>query len=94
MVADSGATPGAGAYQPVNLPEPILVETNAFDRPVAIRMERRQPIINIEDNWRIDDEWWRQETVSRIYYSVRLGSGRRLVIYQDLTDSRWYQQAY
>jgi hypothetical protein len=54
----------------------------------------KQAVLSIEERWRIDDEWWRREPVSRLYYSVRLDSGHRLALYKDLISDRWYRQAY
>jgi len=92
MVADPGKAPGAGTYRPVNTPEPIVVEEDASGLPSAMMMRRKQPIAAIEDRWRIDDEWWRREPVSRLYYAVLLKSGR-LVVYKDLATNRWYRQS-
>jgi hypothetical protein len=94
MVKDPGETAGTDTYQPVNSPEPVTVEVDAAGHPAALRIRRRQPVTSIEDRWRIDDEWWRGETVSRLYYAIRLGSGLPLVVYRDLTTNRWYRQAY
>jgi hypothetical protein len=44
--------------------------------------------------WRIDDEWWRAEPVSRRYYNVLLTSGQRLVLYKDIITGNWYEQEY
>ena len=60
----------------------------------AITKPLRQAISDIDESWRIDDEWWRQEKVSRLYYALRLASGHRLVLYKDLTDGIWYRQNY
>ncbi len=94
MVEDTRETTGNGACQPVDLPEPIAVEADHTGHPVALKMRRRQPIATIEDRWRIDDEWWRKEPVSRLYYSVCLNSGQHLVIFHDLTSGSWYRQSY
>lgn len=94
MVEDSGKTPGTGAYQPVNSPEPLPVEEDSSGLPEAVRMGQRQSIATIEDRWRIDDEWWRSEPVARLYYAVILKSGQRLTIYKDLAVNRWYRQSY
>jgi hypothetical protein len=50
------------------------------------------PVASIEDRWRIDDEWWRTEEVSRMYYTVVLKNGMRMVIYKDLIRNLWYRQ--
>ena len=52
----------------------------------------RKGILTIENKWRIDDEWWRAEPVSRLYYAVIIASGQRMVIYKDLANNCWYRQ--
>ena len=70
MVQDTGKTLRAGAYKSVNLPEASKVEEDAEGLPLAVRLTGRQSVISIEDRWRIDDEWWRAEAISRLYFSV------------------------
>ncbi len=94
MVPDTGKTLRADTYRPVNVPDSVRVEEDASGLPLAVGGKRWQTIATIEDRWRIDDEWWRDEPVSRLYYNVLLGSGQRLVLYKDLKDSAWYRQSY
>ena len=78
----------------MNAPEPIEVEEAPSSLPLAVKTPRRQDIKAIEDRWRIDDEWWRREPISRLYYEVVLASGQWLVVYKDLIDNSWYKQSY
>ena len=94
MVENTGKTLRADAGKPVNTPEPVGVEEDAAGRPVALKKRCRQAITAIDDRWRIDDEWWRPEAVVRLYYAVRLASGPRLVLFQDLDGGGWYRQDY
>lgn len=95
MVQDTGKTLRADTYRPVNVPEPVDVEeASSFSLPLAVRAPRRQAVVNIEDRWRIDDEWWRQEPISRLYFEVTLDSGQKQVIYKDLIKNCWFRQAY
>jgi hypothetical protein len=94
MVADTGKTLRADAYRPVNAPEALKVEEDAAGQPVAVRIKRRQAVAIIEDKWRLDDEWWRAEPVSRLYYNVLLASGQQLALYKDLITGKWYSQDY
>ena len=94
MVTDTGKTLRTDSIKPVNLPEPLQVEESPAGLPVAVRLKRRQSIIAIEDCWRIDDEWWRSEPVSRLYYTVILASGHRIVLSKNLIDGSWYRQTY
>jgi hypothetical protein len=94
MVENTGKTLHADTYKPLNTPEPVRVEEDASDIPLAVSLKRRQPVISIEDKWRLDDEWWRSEPVVRLYYSVLLASGQRMVLYKNLITGGWYQQDY
>jgi hypothetical protein len=94
VVENTGETLPADTYRPLNTPEPVRVEEDALGLPTAVREKRRQPVEGIDDCWRLDDEWWRPESVSRLYYAVRLASGEKLVIYKDLTSGGWCRQPY
>jgi hypothetical protein len=95
VVPDTGKTLRAETGRPVNAPEPVRVEEDAAGFPVAVGAKRRrQAVAAVEDRWRLDDEWWRREPVTRLYYSVRLASGHRLVLYKDLITGDWYEQVY
>ena len=94
MVEDTGKTLRADTTKPVNLPELLSVEENAAGLPIAVKLKRRQSIIAVEDCWRIDDEWWRREPVSRLYYAVILASGQRLILSKNLIDNCWFRQSY
>jgi len=59
-----------------------------------VRANRKQAVAAIEDCWRIDDEWWRDKPLSRMYFALLLVSGQRLVIYKDLNTEDWYRQSY
>ena len=90
MVEDSRKEICSETVKPVNVPEPITVKEDAAGVPIAVKTSRRQSVVAITDRWRVDDEWWRQEAVSRFYFIVILTSGQRLVIYKDLTTGNWY----
>jgi hypothetical protein len=94
MVENTGKTLRVDSYRPVNAPEPVNVDEGDSGLPLAVRGKRRQTIVTIDDRWRIDDEWWRVEPVSRLYYNVLLASDQRLVLYKDLITGNWYQQDY
>jgi hypothetical protein len=81
-------------YKPINTPKAIQVEEDDSGLPVAVKIKQRQVIISIQDRWRIDDEWWRAEPISRLYYRVLVSSGKHLILYKDLITCDWYQQDY
>jgi len=76
------------------VPEILNVEVNSSGLPAAVKIPRRQIVKSIEDRWRIDDEWWRDRAVVRLYYAVVLNSGQHLTLYHDLIDGKWYKQKY
>jgi hypothetical protein len=94
VVENTGKAVRADTYKPVNTPAALQVEEDAAALPLAVKLKRRQAVISIEDRWRIDDEWWRAEPVSRLYYNVILATGQRLVLYKDLVKGGWYEQEY
>ncbi|MFC1952835.1 hypothetical protein ACFLWR_01725 [Chloroflexota bacterium] len=94
MVKNTGKTLRPDTYRAINLPEPLEMGEDSSGLPLTVKMPRHQAITVIEDSWRIDDEWWRRESVSRLYFSVCLLSGHRLVLYKDLIANCWYRQAY
>ena len=51
-------------------------------------------VTTIEDQWEIDEEWWRTRPVSRTYYRVLLEDGQSLTLYRDMLNGRWYRQRY
>ncbi len=91
MVENSGKTLRTNTIK-LTTPEKIWIHESASGLPLALKAPGRQSIATIEDKWRIDDEWWRSEPVSRLYYAAITASGQRLVIYKDLVDKHWYRQ--
>jgi hypothetical protein len=79
---------------PLKEPRPVTVATDNAGKPVAVVLGgRRLAVERIEDVWRIDDEWWREE-VSRLYYRLLLEDGRPLVVFHDLARGQWCEQSY
>ena len=95
MVTDTGATGGPGRIRSLNRPRPLRVEADGDGVPVAVWLAgRRCAVEAVLERWRIDDEWWRQRTVSRVYFRLLLEEGRTVTVYRDLVSKRWAQQAY
>ena len=95
MVANTGATSGARRLRPLNQPRPIDVETNESSTPAVVSLSGyRCEVETVLETWRIDDEWWRKQPVSRTYWRVLLEDGRMMDVYHDLARRCWYRQAY
>jgi hypothetical protein len=52
-------------------------------------------VAEIENLWKVNDEWWRgpTEEIARLYYVLRLKSGQQLTVYLDLVTNSWHRQA-
>ena len=104
MVAHPRAAGGPGRIRPfdiaqgrpLNRPRPLRVEAGDDGRPTAVWLSgRRYAVEAVLETWRIDDEWWRKQPVSRLYYSLLLEDGRTcIVVYRNLENGRWLKQAY
>jgi hypothetical protein len=92
VVQNSGKTLCSDVLKPVNLPETVQVEEAAAGLPGIIRLPHRQAVTAIINRWRIDDEWWRSEPISRLYYTVILKSGQRMTVFKDLVKGSWLRQ--
>ena len=93
MVQNSGATPGADSFRPLNPSIPVEVRENAQQRPLAIRIKGRWLRVgSIDDLCNVDEEWWRERPVVRMYYRVITEDGRCITIFRDLVDGAWYWQ--
>jgi len=103
VVAHTGAAGGPGRVRPLNRPRPVRVEAGEAGQPIAIWLSpgrapvwagRRCAVEAVLETWRIDDEWWRERPVSRIYFSLLLEDGRAVTVYQDIVSGRWQVHNY
>jgi hypothetical protein len=73
----------------------LRVEAGEDGRPIAVYLSRRRYAVEaVLGTWRIDDEWWRERPISRLYYSLLLEDGRTVTVYRDEVSGRWWKQAY
>ena len=81
---------------PLLAPYPLTVEAeDGPDGPVpqwVVWRGQRRGVVAIEDEWRVDDEWWRDE-VSRHYFAVRVEGDRRLTVFLDRVAGTWWQHS-
>jgi len=86
----------------LNEPVPAEVRLGADGRPARVgwrvtrgaRSSRPQlePVECVLDTWCVDDAWWSERPVRRIYHEVQLESGVRLVLSWDMVEARWLAQ--
>lgn len=73
----------AGRLRPLNRPRPLSVETGEDVRPIALHLSGHCCSVEaVLETWRIDDEWWRERTVSlacnECYLTIQHSQGIRL----------------
>ena len=80
---------------PLHTPRRIPVEAGDSGGPLAVCLSgRRLAVEAVLERWRIDDEWWRDRPISRLYYRLLLEDGRTVDVYHALRTGRWFRQAY
>ena len=96
--ATTGGSTGSGRAGVVSArPEPVegppYFQSSKTERPERGSSKgRRREVLEVLDTWRIDDEWWRKQSVSRLYYRVVLEDGTMTGLFKDLISDQWYQQ--
>ena len=79
----------------LNAPIPVQVRAGRNGHPGLIRRRvwpRPRRVAQVADQWRLDDEWWRERPVSRHYFLTVMEDGLRLTVYHDLIDDTWFEQ--
>ena len=95
MVSDPRAPLGARELRRLNAPVPLRVRADADGRPRAVRRRgwsESRRVVRVQDRWRIDDEWWRAQPISRLYHTLLLDDGTLLTVYHDLLADTWFEQ--
>ena len=95
MVTDPGTQVRPHRLRPLAGPQPLQVEGDEGGHPCAVTVEGAvRAVTAVQDRWRIDDEWWRETPVVRLYYALRLEGDRVVTVYRDLTGGEWWLQRY
>ena len=45
-----------------------------------------------QERWRIDEGWWSDQSVSRIYWRLVLDNGQLVTVFLDMDDRTWWEQ--
>ena len=93
MVPNTGEKANFNSSRSLNAPRPLEIVTDSERLPSRIKIrDIWKSVTGIQDIWRIDDEWWREKPISRIYYMCILKTEEAVVIFQDLITNSWYRQ--
>ena len=94
MVPDTREETGSSTNRPLNVPKAVKVISDIQNFPRKIQIGRLYlSVKKIQDRWRIDDEWWREQSLSRAYYQCLLETSDVVIIFQDLVRNIWYKQS-
>lgn len=103
MVADPRTKVRAHRLRPLAGPRPLQLDADEHGTPHSLIFEgARRQVEAVQDRWRIDDEWWREVPLSRMYYELRLEGERVVTVYRDLSSGDvaaaagdvWWLQRY
>jgi hypothetical protein len=96
MVGDAHDAPppgSVGRLRPLNAPVQVQVRTGRDGAPVRVVMRQRgHAVATVQERWRIDEGWWWERPVSRMYWRLVLDDGRQVTIFQDLFKKTWWVQ--
>ncbi len=80
------------------LKTPLAIEVAADEDGLPLRLRLGggawQDVSLVRRPWRIDQHWWREASVSRVYYRVAPEAGPPLTLYRDLVSEDWFRQEY
>ena len=93
------------ALRPLGLPRPVRVQSDEAGLPSVVTLGQggaRFAVEQVDEAWRIAEEWWREAPLGRTYYRVIVDGGRPITLFHDDLaaaagtdpDGGWYQQRY
>ncbi len=93
MVQNSGTPARAPHLRSLNQPRALRVVIDHGVPVVLIEGVRQLAVVEIQDIWTIEDEWWRQP-INRRYFCLLLDGGIIRTVFHDRTTDTWYAQGY
>jgi hypothetical protein len=74
----------------LNLPRGVSVTAGSDGRPVVIG---GREVEAVRESWLVEDRWWTDAPLRRRYWEVLVAGGRNIVVFRDLEEGAWYEQA-
>ena len=96
----SGAAASVDGLRHLGAARPVEVLLGEQATPAAVvrrtRVGRQSVrIAQIDEVWKLDDEWWRDRPQRRTYYRLVAEDGRKLTLFHDDTEQSgevgWYE---
>jgi hypothetical protein len=84
---------GRPGITPLGASGPGVARARARTRAARARSgPRRDVVAHVLDTWYVDDRWWTDAPVRRIYHECQFESGTRMVVVWDLVTRAWVVQ--
>lgn len=93
MVQNSGTPLRPVALRPVKQPRTLQIVIEHGVPVALIDGGCRLAVLQIQDVWMIEDEWWRQP-INRRYFCLLLDGGITRSVVHDRTSDAWYAQGH
>jgi len=84
-------TPRTTGSRPTRLyePRPADVASNAAGTPVQVN---DVDVVQIREEWIVEDGWWTAAPIRRWYFEVVLIDGRDLTMFRSFPSGQWFTQ--
>jgi len=93
VVTNTGAPGSTGAIRTLNQPIPLAVKLGDDGLPEALKLRGRWvDVESVSNRWRIDDEWWRETSISRMYYECVVDQELKVTVFRVMPNGDWFQQ--
>ena len=74
----------------LNEPRRARVRADARGKPLGVD---GRVVEAVRESWLVEDRWWTAAPLRRRYWEVLVAGGRNTVVFRDLQDGAWYEQA-
>jgi len=81
----------ASGSRPTRLyePRPVDVTIDAGNAPLQVN---DIDVVQIREEWIVEDGWWTSAPISRWYFEVVLIDGRDLTVFRSFPSGQWFAQ--
>jgi hypothetical protein len=95
MVSNSRAALPTSRIRRLSEPQQTQVRASKTDEPEALLIAGQWCRVQlIRRPWRIDQLWWTEHPIIRMYFQVARDGGPPLTVYRDLLTGEWREQRY
>lgn len=71
------------------VPRRVAVAADEDGRPVHVDS---RVVDSVRESWLVEDRWWTDRPLRRLYWEIVTTCGRDEVVFHDLMSGRWWRQ--